>query len=134
MKHLLFTALAVAATLSAAQVCAQEGTSRNAQLQANGVATPAVEHPKVTAYTLPPDLYKKARDRSRIQFRLDLVGFLYGLVVLWIILHWKISSAYRNWAEAYSARQFFQAIIYVPLILLTIAILTLPLDIYGETI
>src|SRR6516165_11621352 len=102
MKTLRFAALAIAVTLSAALVCAQapQGTPRNVQPQANSVATPAVEHPKVTAYTLPPDLYKKARDRSRIRFRLDLVGFLYGLVVLWIIVHWQISSAYRNWAEA----------------------------------
>ena len=136
MKHLPFAALAVAVTLSAALVCAQapEGTSRDGQPQANSVATPAVEHPKVTAYTLPPDLYKKARDRSQIEFRLALIGFLYGLVVLWILVHWQISSAYRNWAEAYSARRFLQAVIYVPLILLTIAVLTLPLDIYGETI
>jgi Zn-dependent protease with chaperone function len=136
MKTLRFAALAIAVTLSAALVCAQapQGTPRNVQPQANSVATPAVEHPKVTAYTLPPDLYKKARDRSRIRFRLDLVGFLYGLVVLWIIVHWQISSAYRNWAEAYSARRFLQAVIYAPLILLTVAVLTLPLDIYGETI
>src|SRR5215467_13098387 len=87
MKYSQFAALALAVvTLSAALVCAQEGTSRNAQPQANSVASPAAEHPKVTAYTLPPDLYKKARDRSQIRFRLDLIGFLYGLVVLWIIL------------------------------------------------
>jgi Zn-dependent protease with chaperone function len=135
MKYSQFAALALAVvTLSGALVCAQEGTSRNAQPQANSVASPAVEHPKVTAYTLPPDLYKKARDRSQIRFRLDLIGFLYGLVVLWIILHWRISSAYRNWAEAHSARRFLQALIYAPLILLTISVLTLPLDIYGETI
>ena len=136
MKTLRFATLAMAVTLSAALVCAQapQGTPRNAQPQASRAATPNVEHPKVTAYTLPPDLYKKARDRSRIEFRLALIGFLYGLAVLWILVHWQISSAYRNWAEAYSARRFLQAVIYGPLILLTIAVLTLPLDIYGETI
>src|ERR1700690_218839 len=53
----------------------------------------------VTAYTLPPDRYKKARDKSQIDFRLALIGFVYGLVVLWIILRWKIGAEYRNWAE-----------------------------------
>lgn len=88
----------------------------------------------VTAYTLPPDLYKKARDRSRIQFHLALIGFVYGVLVLLIILRWRISSAYRNWAERFSARRFLQAVIFAPLLLLTIAVLTLPLDIYGETV
>jgi Zn-dependent protease with chaperone function len=135
MKTLRFATFAIAVTLSAALVSAQapQGIPRHAQPQATSAATPT-EHPKVTAYTLPPDLYRKARDRSRIEFRLGLIGFLYGLVVLWIIVHWQISSAYRNWAEAYSARRFLQAAIYAPLILLTIAVLMLPLDIYGETI
>ena len=35
---------------------------------------------KVTEYTLPPDLYKKARDSNRIYFRLRLIGFVYGLI------------------------------------------------------
>lgn len=89
---------------------------------------------KVTAYTLAPDLYEKARDRSRIEFRLALLGFVYGLIVLWVILHWRVSSAYRNWAERFSTRRFLQAIIFAPLILLTIALLTVPLDIYGESV
>jgi STE24 endopeptidase len=89
---------------------------------------------KVTAYTLPPDLYKKARDRSRINFRLALIGFVYGLIVLWIILHWKISAKYRDWAERCSSVRFLQAVVFAPLLVLTIAIFTLPVDIYGEMI
>jgi len=93
-----------------------------------------IQSMKVTAYTLPPDLYKKARDRSRIEFRLALVGFVYGLLVLWVILRWRVSSAYRVWAERFSGRRFLQAVVFAPLILLTIAVLTLPFDVYGEVI
>jgi STE24 endopeptidase len=89
---------------------------------------------KITAYTLPLDLDKKARDRSRINFRLALIGFVYGLFVLWLILHWRLGAKYRDWAERFSARRFLQALVFSPLLLLTIAILTLPLDIYGEVI
>lgn len=88
----------------------------------------------VTAYTLPPDLYKKARDRSRINFRLALIGFVYGLIVLWIILHWKVGAKYRDWAERFSSVRFLQAVAFAPLLVLTIAVLTLPVDIYGEMI
>jgi STE24 endopeptidase len=104
----------------------------------NASMTPApaasVQTAKVTEYTLPPDLYKKARDRSRIHFRLGLIGFVYGLVVLWVILHWKLSPRYRNWAERVSSRGFLQSLVFAPLLLLTIAVLTLPLDIYYETV
>jgi STE24 endopeptidase len=89
---------------------------------------------KITAYTLPPELDKKARDRSRINFRLALIGFVYGLFVLWLILRWKLGAKYRDWAEKFSSRRFLQALVFSPLLLLTIAILTLPMDIYGEVI
>jgi Zn-dependent protease with chaperone function len=103
-----------------------------------GSAAPTAAAPeatrKVTAYTLPLDLYKKARDRSRINFRLALVGFVYGVIVLWLILHWKLGAKYRDWAEKFSARRFMQALAFSPLLILTIALLTLPLDIYGEMV
>jgi len=87
---------------------------------------------KVTAFTLPPDLYTKAHDLNRIRFRLALLGFVYGIVVLWLILHWKLAPKYRNWSERLSSKSFLQSALFSPLLLLTIAVLTLPLDIYGE--
>jgi STE24 endopeptidase len=89
---------------------------------------------KVTEYTLPPDLYKKAHDRQRIHFRLFLIGFVYGLIVLWLILHWKMGPKYRDWAERSSAKRFLQTLVFSPPLLLTIAVLTSPLDIYSEMV
>jgi hypothetical protein len=77
----------------------------------------------VRAYALPPDLYKKAKDLSRIHFRLHLIGFFYGLVVLWIILRSKLAAKYRDWADRASPNRFLQAAIFSPLLILTIAIL-----------
>jgi Zn-dependent protease with chaperone function len=87
---------------------------------------------KVTAYTLPPDLYKKARNLGRIRFRLALLNFFYGLVVLWVILRWKFSSKYRDWAEGRSSRRILQALAFSPLLILTVDVFTLPTDIYGQ--
>ena len=87
---------------------------------------------KVTAYTLPPDRYKKARDLSRIHFRLALIDFVYGLVVLWVVLRGKLSSKYRDWAEKSSSHRILQALIYAPVVLLTMDILGLPTEIYGH--
>ena len=95
-------------------------------------AKPASATPQITAYTLPPDLYRKAHERSRIYFHFYLISFVYGLAVLWIILRWKLAAKYRDWAEKYSARGFVQSLVYAPLLLLTIAFLTLPTDIYQN--
>ena len=97
-------------------------------------ATPEPAARKVTAYTLPPELAEKAHDRSRINFRLALIGFVYGLLVLWLILRWKVGAKYRDWAESFSSNRFLQALVFSPLLVLTIAIFTLPVDVYGETV
>jgi STE24 endopeptidase len=102
---------------------------------ASSPATPAsASATKITAYTLPPDLYQKAHRRNRIHFRLALIGVVYGIVVLWLILRWKLSAKYRDWSERVFSNSFLQALVYSPLLLLTLAVLTLPLDIYGESV
>jgi STE24 endopeptidase len=87
---------------------------------------------EVTAYTLPPDRYKKARDLGRIEFRLQLVDIFYGLLVLWLILLWKIAPKYRDWAEKASSRRVLQALVFGPLIIFTMDVFSLPTEIYGE--
>jgi Zn-dependent protease with chaperone function len=84
---------------------------------------------KVTAYTLPPDLYRKARHLAQIAFWGQIVLFLYSIVVLLVILKWRLARKYRAWAEEASSNRFLQAAIFSPLILLTIAILESPGDI-----
>ncbi len=95
---------------------------------------PTTSEKQITAYTLPPDLYKKAHDLSLIHFRLAVIGFVYGLVVLWLILLWKLAAKYRDCAERFSSRRFVQSLVFSPLLLLTIAVFSLPLDIYGEVV
>ena len=76
---------------------------------------PATAQKEVTAYTLPPDLYKKAHDLGVIHFRFNLIGFFYGLVVLWIILRFGLSPKYRDWAEKVSRNSFVQTLVFAPL-------------------
>src|SRR5215469_810406 len=108
-------------------------TSTSIDRDSRGAVTSPVKQ-QIGAYTLPPDLYKKAHDRSRIRFRLALVSFVYGLVVLWIILHWRLGVKYRDWAERLSQKRFVQAMVFGPLLLITIAVFTTPLDIYSEIV
>ncbi|MGA7841307.1 MAG: M48 family metallopeptidase [Candidatus Acidiferrales bacterium] len=89
---------------------------------------------KVTAYTLPPDLYRKARDLGRFHARFAWIDFFYGIFVLWVILYWRFGPQFRDWAESASRNRFLQAAIFAPLLLLTMAILSLPSDIYENSV
>lgn len=117
-----------------AQTAPQGPGQPSAQTATNAPSGGEAAKPRITAYTLSPELHQKAHERNRTLFRLQLIGFVYGLVVLWIILHWKVSAKYRDWAERSSRRRFLQALVFSPLLLITMAVLTLPLDIYQEII
>ena len=102
-------------------------------MPATSTAQPSPK-PKITAYTLPPDLYRKARNRGRIGFATRIVAFFYGLAVLIFILRTKLAAKYRDWAEKISRRRIVQAGLFTAPLVLTIAILELPLDIFRECI
>jgi STE24 endopeptidase len=117
----------------ATSVGAQQAPASSAPAAQAPAATPQQETAKkVTAYTLPPDRYKKARDHSRIGFRLALINFVYGLVVLWLILRWKLSAKYRTWAESAASKRFLQALVFSPLLILTMDTLELPTGVYAN--
>ena len=86
----------------------------------------------VTEYTLPPALYQKAHHLREIRFRLAIIDFLYGVFVLWLILQLKLAPKFRDWAKGAAANRFVQAMIFAPLLILTVDVLTLPADIYEN--
>src|SRR6266566_1734040 len=139
----LSAALAFALSLGSVAVARNRSVSDSSplrQTRASGAPTasaPSVAQPqappqKVTKYTLPPERYKKARDLARIHFRFALISVVYGLVVLWLVLRWKISAKYRTWAEQTSSKRFLQAVVFSPLLVLTIDILELPAEVYRN--
>jgi Zn-dependent protease with chaperone function len=87
---------------------------------------------EVKAYALPPDLYDKAVKFSRAEYILYFVDFVWGVIVLLLALAWRLGPKYRDWAEGTTKKRFLQAAMYAPVLLLTIAILGLPTDIYGH--
>src|SRR5580698_8235577 len=87
---------------------------------------------KVAAYTLPPDLYQKAKTLSRFRFLFNLGSFFYGLVVLWLVLRGKLAPKYRDWAERLSKNRLVQAFIFTPLLILTISLLEAPAEIWEH--
>jgi STE24 endopeptidase len=118
---------------SAASTAQQQSPSSNAVTTTAPSQTAQSGRSRIiTAYSLPSDLHKKAHDLNRIRFRLALIGFVYGTVVLWLVLRWRLAPKYRDWSERFSSKSFLQSVVFSPLLLLTIAILTSPLDIYSE--
>jgi STE24 endopeptidase len=84
---------------------------------------------KITAYTLSPDLYKKAHTFGQIAFWFQLLTVFYSLIVLWLILIRRLDAKYRDWAENTSSAHFIQAVIFAPLFILTFDIFLLPVAI-----
>jgi Zn-dependent protease with chaperone function len=87
---------------------------------------------KITKYTLPPDRYQKAHNLAKIHFRFALISFVYGLIVFWVVLRSKLSAKYRTVAESAFSKRFLQALIFSPLVILTIDIFQLPTGIYEN--
>ena len=87
---------------------------------------------RITAYTLSPELYRKAKTLGRIRFSFRLFSFFYGVFVLWFILERRYSARFRDWAESASRKRYLQVLIYVPLLIATMALLQLPLDLFNE--
>jgi Zn-dependent protease with chaperone function len=88
--------------------------------------------PHTTAYTLPPDKLKKAEALYRLGQKERIILPLYSLLVLLAIMYWGIAARYRDWAERGSCRRFVQALIFVPLLFITLGIADLPFSIYGH--
>ena len=111
---------------------AQPSTAASASQSATNIQP--VPPRKISEYTLPPDLYRKAHNRGRLSFAGHIIAFFYSLFVLWFILRRKLSAKYRDWAERISRRRLLQALIFTPLLVLTIGVLQLPIDIFQESV
>jgi STE24 endopeptidase len=102
---------------------------------ANGAA-PASPHapPRITEYQPPAEEYARAAAYSRQHYDHYFVGAFYGLVVLLVLLMWRAGPRFRDLAERASRRRFVQMTIFAPLLLLAVAVLGLPADVWDQTL
>jgi len=107
-----------------------------ASLSASGAPAAIQSAPamQTTQYTLPPDKLAKAKALYDLRGKLRIIDTVYSLVVLLAILYLGIAAKYRDWAERVSKYRFVQALIFVPLLMLTLTVLSLPLDAYQQSI
>jgi len=85
-------------------------------------------------YTLPPDKLEQSKALYDLRGQLMVVEWSCSLAVLLALLFFGIAARYRDWAESISRHSFIQALIAVPLFLLTLNLLALPLDAYRHQI
>ncbi|HKW77091.1 MAG TPA: M48 family metallopeptidase [Terriglobales bacterium] len=89
---------------------------------------------ETTEYTLPPDKLAKSKALYDLSGRLRIVGTVWSFVVLLGILYLGVAARYGIWAEKGTKYSFLQALIAVPLLLLTIDIPDWPLAAYSHHI
>jgi STE24 endopeptidase len=89
---------------------------------------------KVTEYRLPPDELAKAEALYKIRTELYLFGMAFGIVTLWMLLRLRLAPVFRDLAERITKNGFTQILIFVPMFMLLIAIISLPIDIYEHHI
>ncbi len=132
LVNLLISLAALALASGQSQPAASPANTPKHGAAAGTPQQPAPPQQQVKAYTLPPDKYEKAVAYSRARYRLYFIEFVYGVIVLLLVLGWRLAPKYRDWAERATRRRFLQAMIYTPLLLLTVGILGLPVDIYSQ--
>jgi Zn-dependent protease with chaperone function len=88
----------------------------------------------VTQYHLPPDKMAKAEALYKTRTVLYLFGMVFGIVVLWVLLKFRVAPVFRDFAQCTSKNGFVQVLIFVPLLMLLIAAISLPLDMYEHHI
>jgi CAAX prenyl protease N-terminal, five membrane helices len=81
-----------------------------------------------------PTEYARGKAYSNTRYRHFFVNTLYGFLLLLVLLHWRVAPALRNLAEQASPRRLVQLILFAPLMLLIIALLGLPSDIWDQSL
>jgi STE24 endopeptidase len=139
-----FIAIAVPAVLNGQSNAQSGGQSNdgqpspaNSQAPAATAAEPVASAPvpaTITEYAPPPAEYARAKAYSNSHYRHIFAGALYGFLVLLVVLRLRVAPAFRNFAERVSSNRFLQLIIFAPLLLLTVAVLGMPSDIWDESL
>jgi Zn-dependent protease with chaperone function len=104
-----------------------------------GTSSPAPESLElppapILQYSPPPAEYARAKAYSHAHYHHFFINTLYGLLLLLVVLRWRLAPAFRDLAERIFARRGVRLIVFAPLILLTIAILGIPSDIWDQSL
>jgi STE24 endopeptidase len=88
----------------------------------------------VTHYTLPPEKYRQAVALAHTGHVVYFADFAWSLLVLLFILRAGLAAKFRDWALRFNSRCALQALIFCPLVILTIDVASLPIHIWWHTL
>jgi STE24 endopeptidase len=93
----------------------------------------SVEKGKVEGFTLTPEQREKAIAHSRATYRLYFIGVAYSLAILYLLIRLQWPVKFARWAEGSGNRsRVLQVLIFAPLFLVTLQVMTIPVDYYGQ--
>ncbi len=85
-------------------------------------------------YTLSHERQVKAVAYSRAGYTLYFISYLFGGLLLFLILRLGWAAKFRDIAENVSDKKWIQGFIFVPLLFLTIGVLKLPVHLYWHAL
>jgi len=99
---------------------------------ANAPASPRAQD--TDQYTLSHERYEKAVSYSRAGYTLYFVSYFLAALVLVLILRLGFAAKFRNLAESVTDKKWLQGVIFVPLLMLTTDVLSLPISAYWHAL
>jgi STE24 endopeptidase len=94
----------------------------------------APQQPKSGEYVLSSDRYAKAVRYSRAAYTMYFVSVGLNILALVILLRLGIAAKFRDCAESVSDKRWIQALVFVPLLVLSVDVVALPLRLYGHVL
>ena len=83
-------------------------------------------------YSLPAGQMRKSEALYRTRAVLYVSGTAYEIALLMVLLALRIAPRYRDLAERFARRRLLQALVFVPLLLITCDLLSLPIELYRH--
>jgi STE24 endopeptidase len=112
------------------------GTEMSAQTPSSngGSVAPADQPTKrgTDAYRLPRGRFEKAVAFARTEYILYFISVAWGILVLVFLLQMGVVAKLRDLAERWSPNRFMQSLVFIPGLLLVLALLRFPLSLYGH--
>ena len=127
ISRFVVLAFALACLGDEALLARQEAASTSTQTQAADSSADII-----TEYRLPPDTLTRSEALYRTKAAMLVVGSIYGVGLLALLLTMRVAPRFRDLAERASRRRLVQAMVFAPLFLLTLDVLSLPISVYGQ--
>ncbi|MGB8474217.1 MAG: M48 family metallopeptidase [Candidatus Acidiferrum sp.] len=96
--------------------------------------SPTPEQEKTEGYKLSQSRYEEAVTYSRASYTLYFISVALSVLALLILLRLGIAARFRDWAESVSDKRWLQALVFVPLLVLSLDVIALPLRMYGHVL